>query len=229
MALTHTEDSAMTTLSPERCEASVVECFEAAMGLAQFTRFPVVHPAHIALALLGSEHNILDDLLRERFAGLQATTVAESLLEVLEIAADASGSEAGSFPSQGLPKAQHCSAAALALLRRADELTTTWGLARIPLQAVAGATFEQPEHFITEAFQDAGVSPRDLASLAAHLLSLRAQTELAPSPSVFIEDSVNVEAFGAVTQTALRELAQLAAAQPTRNLRDTDLLCRLTG
>ncbi len=215
-----------TTPPPaERFDASVVECLEAARGLAQLTRFPLIHSSHIVLALAGKNRGLLEGLFNERFSGLQPATISESLLGVLEIEADLTGTQAGDFPGQGAPGEEHLSSEATAVLQRAESLAAEWGREQVDIQALACAIFEKPESFIIEAFQDAGVKASDLADLAGHLAANAAQSmQAAEPPAIFSGEVLNLESFGPVTKIALRMLADLSAAQPDRGLRDADLL-----
>ncbi len=211
-------------LSPESLEAPVAAGLEAALGMAQLTRFPAVHPSHIALALLSADQGFLDTALRKRFAGLRAATITESLLEVLEIEADLTGSAAGSLPGEGLPAPEHLAAEAQAVLRRAGELAAGRGAAHIGLPHLIRALFESPERFLAEAFGDAGVTPADLQDLAEKLDEGAASPTSASPPAVFAGGRLDLALFGPLARAALQALARAAAAQPDPPLRDVDLL-----
>jgi ATP-dependent Clp protease ATP-binding subunit ClpA len=204
--------------APMQLDEAAAQCLDAARTFARFNGFPVVHAAHIALALLSDEQNLLDPLLKTAFNGLRAATICESLLEILK-------AEAESTPQAELTDEPTLSDAATSVLQRAGELAVEWQLPQVMPQAIAVAVFERPEPFLLDAFSDAGVRAAALPIFVERL----AETIVLPppdaeTPPVFLEDRLNVQAFGPVAQSALGQLTRIGAAQPERKLRDVELL-----
>ncbi|HSS52432.1 MAG TPA: hypothetical protein VLX28_26105 [Thermoanaerobaculia bacterium] len=87
------EDRATTAPLMDRLDPAVGQTLEQAKELALCNGFPAIGAGHLALALLGRAGGWLDGLLQRRFGGLRAATVAKSLRDILELAADRSQPE----------------------------------------------------------------------------------------------------------------------------------------
>jgi ATP-dependent Clp protease ATP-binding subunit ClpA len=197
----------------DRLDPAVHSLLEQAKGLAQSTGWPAIGAGHLALALLEQNEGALDALLQRRFGGLRAATVAGSLRDILELAADSlqpvrEGSE-------------DLAPDAVASLARAAQGTAASGFAKVTTQSLTRALCEPPPPFLVEAFQDAGVSAAEIESLVAELPEDRGASTPGPPPPVFQGGVVNLALLGPIARRAVAGMAQRAAERP---LTDADLL-----
>lgn len=198
-------------------------CLEHAAALARHTGWPAVDAGHLALALFKTDDGTLDRLLRARLAGLSAETVADSLLQILELAAELGEAGAAAGEHDGCAM----TADALALLEGCAALTADEQATECTLLTIASALFAAPTPCITEAFADAGVDAAALAELAVELAPTPGTDEACPPQhgAIFVDGVLELAPFGAPTQRALATLGRLARApEGPRQLRDVDLL-----
>ncbi len=201
------------------------EALDAADGLAQLTGHPAIGAGHLALALLSVEESAFDALLDEAFGGLRSASIAESLLDILEIEAELS--EEAKPPEDGIPPAERLSRQAAGAVERAAQIAAGWGLGRTTGKSLAGALFENPSAQLSEAFQDAGVSSAELRDLGARMVEAGPPAPPTAPPVVFSKGAVQLRAFGSVAGGAVAALARTAAGQPGGRFGDADLLARL--
>jgi ATP-dependent Clp protease ATP-binding subunit ClpA len=204
------------TTEPElidRLDPPVRQILEQAKGLTRLTGYPEIGAGHLALALLGQAGGLLDALLQRQFGGLRAGTIAESLRDILELSADG---------AKGPSAAGELAADARVGLTRAAEIAGSAGGERITMQSLTRALLEQPPTFLVEAFQDAGVSGSDLASLAEHIPVDSGATVPGEVPAIFREGALQVAMLGPMARRAVARMAQRAT--PGYDLTDWDLL-----
>jgi ATP-dependent Clp protease ATP-binding subunit ClpA len=210
-----TDDDRATT-GPElmdRFDPSVCQLLEEAKGLAGITGSPEIGLGHLTLALLEQANGRLDALLQRQFGGLRAGTIAESLRDILELAADGSGrpAAAGDFAAD-----------AHAGLARAGEIAAAAGSERITVQSLTRALLEQPSGALVEAFKDAGVSTAEIVALAGQFPVEGGTAALGAAPAIFREGVLQVAMLGPTARRAVARMAWRAA--PGYDLTDWDLL-----
>jgi ATP-dependent Clp protease ATP-binding subunit ClpA len=201
-------------------DASSCRTLEETKELTLRTGFSEIGAGHIALALLCRTGGWLDGLLQRRFGGLRAGTVAESLRDILELAADRLETAPGEAPSQEM------AADARAVLARAAEVAVSCGCREVTCQSLARALFEQPSPSLVEAFQDAGVGASEIESLAGQI-SVIEEAASGVAPTIFRDGAVDLALLGPTARQAVARMAQRAVAQPDIQLTDFDLLACL--
>lgn len=189
------------------------QLLEQAKGLAGLTRAPEIGLGHLALALLEQANGRLDALLQRQFGGLRAATVAESLRDVLELAADGAEGPAGNGT---------LAADTLAGLARADEIATAAGGERITVPSLTRALLEQPPACLVEAFRDAGISAAEIVALAGQIPVEVGTAVPGAAPAIFREGVLQVATLGPMARRVVARMAQRAT--PGYDLTDWDLL-----
>lgn len=192
-------------------DPSVRRTLEQAQGLAGLTRSPEIGLGQIALALLEETGGLLDTLL-QRQLGLRAAIVAESLRDILELAAE---------DAEGASEAGDLAAEAQAGLARAAEIAESSGGGQITVPSLARALLEQPPASLVEAFKDAGVGASEIAALAVHI-PLDGAAGRGAVPAIFQDGVLQAAVLGPVARRAVARMAQRAA--PGYSLNDRDLL-----
>ncbi len=211
----------------ERLGEKIRETLGAAIGMAQLTGHPAISAGHLALALLSVEESAFDALLDDTFTGLHSASIAESLLDILEIEAELAGEADGRLPEDGGSPEERLSEEALAAMERAAQIATAWGLERTTVRSLAGALFESPSCQLSDAFQDAGVSSAEIRDLGARIVEGGPPAPAAAPTEVFRDGAVRIRAFGSLAGSAIVALARMAADQPSGRFGDSDLLARL--
>jgi ATP-dependent Clp protease ATP-binding subunit ClpA len=213
--------NAMTKLT---FDARVSECLEDAKGFSRMTGDGSVGGSHIALSLFASNHNLIDQVLKELFSGLRKETLFESLLDILQNDGEAAPPSLQEPMQREAAEPPGFSEEGVGVIQRAGDLAEKWGLDQITLAALAGGVFEKPNPQIIMAFKDGGIKLSGLELLAQHLAKGAERSEIPSSPLIFQDGILNRKAFGPVTQGALGLLDAVAAEHPDRNLRDVDLI-----
>jgi ATP-dependent Clp protease ATP-binding subunit ClpA len=195
-------------------DGACLDVFDSAQGLAEMTDHSLVTPAHMMLALLFQEGGCLDKKLRARFNGLRASTVGDSLKEILEMRApDGDGAGNQSIELFLIP----CSASVLAALKRARELANEWKKEKIPVEALACALLDAVDGDALEAFGDAEIGRKELGELAEAIAeesknSLAGKTS--NGPRIWDGDQICMESFGPVASEGLRTLTRMGEGRP---------------
>lgn len=194
-----------TELQRDEFDGDCLRVFDSAQGVAEMIDSARIHPSHLLLGALSQENGYLDEKLRRSFGGLKASTIADSLREIVELGARNAETE----DTQGGRAAEMtCSGAALVVLARAAELSRLWQAQRVTLPALVCALLENVDRDGLEAFGDATLSRAQLQDLAG-AIAMEQEDGPKVQKEVFANDCVRLDSFGPVAREGLVALTQM--------------------